>query len=198
MQDEKTTQTEAKCPFHHANGVGTSNRDWWSEQLNLGILHQHSSLSNPMELSFSQQLGEYLERVQSSQYKTTVGELAKGDRAKITVAYFDGDRYGITHPNASERELKKAIEKYYIQKERRWGEWHLDSSGQPERGELNPVLRDHVSFAFLAGHEGSVSRWSKEAGPAIDIESEVLPTPTPPRPGENGKSQLRLLNRYVA
>jgi hypothetical protein len=48
MPDEKTTQTEAKCPFHHANGVGTSNRDWWPEQLNLGILHQHSSLSNPM------------------------------------------------------------------------------------------------------------------------------------------------------
>ena len=47
MPDEKTTQTEAKCPFHHANGVGTSNWDWWPEQLNLGILHQHSSLSNP-------------------------------------------------------------------------------------------------------------------------------------------------------
>ena len=53
MQDEKTTQTEAKCPFHHANGVGTSNRDWWPEQLNLGILHQHSSLSNPMGEEFN-------------------------------------------------------------------------------------------------------------------------------------------------
>ena len=53
MLDEKTTQTEAKCPFHHANGVGTSNRDWWPEQLNLGILHQHSSLSNPMGEEFN-------------------------------------------------------------------------------------------------------------------------------------------------
>src|SRR5271169_6083465 len=53
MQDEKTTQTEAKCPFHHANGVGTSNRDWWPEQVNLGILHQHSSLSNPMGEEFN-------------------------------------------------------------------------------------------------------------------------------------------------
>ena len=53
MQDEKTTQTEAKCPFHHVNGVGTSNRDWWPEQLNLGILHQHSSLSNPMGEEFN-------------------------------------------------------------------------------------------------------------------------------------------------
>ena len=53
MPDEKTTQTEAKCPYHHANGVGKSNRDWWPEQLNLGILHQHSSLSNPMGEEFN-------------------------------------------------------------------------------------------------------------------------------------------------
>src|SRR6201984_71850 len=53
MIDEKETQTEAKCPFHHANGVGTSNRDWWPEQLNLEILHQHSSLSNPMGEKFN-------------------------------------------------------------------------------------------------------------------------------------------------
>src|SRR5271165_168142 len=53
MPDEKTTQTEAKCPFHRANGVGMSNRDWWPEQLNLGILRQHSSLSNPMGEEFN-------------------------------------------------------------------------------------------------------------------------------------------------
>jgi catalase-peroxidase len=53
MLDEKETQTEAKCPFHHANGAGRSNRDWWPEQLNVGILHQHSSLSNPMGEEFN-------------------------------------------------------------------------------------------------------------------------------------------------
>ncbi|MFY9988426.1 MAG: catalase/peroxidase HPI [Chthoniobacterales bacterium] len=53
MAQEKETQTEAKCPFHHANGAGTSNRDWWPEQLNLGILHQHSSLSNPLGEEFN-------------------------------------------------------------------------------------------------------------------------------------------------
>jgi catalase-peroxidase len=36
--------TETKCPFNHA----ASNRDWWPNQLNLKILHQHSSLSDPM------------------------------------------------------------------------------------------------------------------------------------------------------
>jgi catalase-peroxidase len=51
--DEKETQTEAKCPFHHANGAGRSNRDWRLEQLNVGILHQHSSLSNPMGEEFN-------------------------------------------------------------------------------------------------------------------------------------------------
>ena len=45
--------TEAKCPFNHAAGAGTSNRDWWPNQLNLKILHQHSSLSDPMGANFN-------------------------------------------------------------------------------------------------------------------------------------------------
>ena len=45
--------TEAKCPFKHAAGSGTSNQDWWPNELNLKILHQHSSLSDPMGLEFN-------------------------------------------------------------------------------------------------------------------------------------------------
>lgn len=46
-----------KCPFTgsvhaHGAGKGTSNRDWWPNQLNLRILHQHSSKSNPMGEDF--------------------------------------------------------------------------------------------------------------------------------------------------
>ncbi|MFY0653708.1 MAG: catalase/peroxidase HPI [Cyclobacteriaceae bacterium] len=42
-----------KCPFHAGQvkqgaGTGTRNRDWWPNQLNLNILRQHSSLSDPM------------------------------------------------------------------------------------------------------------------------------------------------------
>jgi catalase-peroxidase len=37
----------------HAPGSGTTNRDWWPNQLNLRILHQHSSLSNPMNETFN-------------------------------------------------------------------------------------------------------------------------------------------------
>ena len=44
--------TESKCPFHHAAGSGTSNRDWWPNQLKLELLHQHSSKSNPMGEDF--------------------------------------------------------------------------------------------------------------------------------------------------
>ncbi len=45
--------TEGKCPFNQAAGGGTTNRDWWPNQLNLKILHQHSSLSDPMGDDFN-------------------------------------------------------------------------------------------------------------------------------------------------
>jgi catalase-peroxidase len=44
--------TDSKCPFNQAAGGGTTNRDWWPNQLNLKILHQHSSLSDPMGEDF--------------------------------------------------------------------------------------------------------------------------------------------------
>ncbi|MFJ4387308.1 catalase/peroxidase HPI [Pseudomonas sp. NPDC089408] len=43
---------ESKCPFHQTAGGGTTNRDWWPDQLNLRILHQHSSKSDPMDADF--------------------------------------------------------------------------------------------------------------------------------------------------
>ena len=48
---------ESKCPFtgatgKHSAGGGTSNRDWWPNQLKLNILHQHSPLSDPMDDDF--------------------------------------------------------------------------------------------------------------------------------------------------
>jgi catalase-peroxidase len=49
MSSEKT---EAKCPFNHTAGGGTSNRDWWPNQLRLDLLQQHSSRSNPMGEDF--------------------------------------------------------------------------------------------------------------------------------------------------
>jgi catalase-peroxidase len=45
--------TEAKCPFNHVAGGGTSNRDWWPNGLKLELLQQHSSKSNPMGQDFN-------------------------------------------------------------------------------------------------------------------------------------------------
>lgn len=49
---------ESQCPFHEGGdprpaGRGTSNQEWWPNQLNLKILHQHSSLSDPMDADFN-------------------------------------------------------------------------------------------------------------------------------------------------
>lgn len=49
---------ESKCPFPHGQmkqsaGTGTSNKDWWPNRLNLGILRQHSNLSDPMDKGFN-------------------------------------------------------------------------------------------------------------------------------------------------
>ena len=48
---------EKKCPVTGATGKpfsgrGTSNRDWWPNQLNLSILHQHTAASNPMDAGY--------------------------------------------------------------------------------------------------------------------------------------------------
>ena len=49
---------DSKCPVTGRRskpiaGGGTSNRDWWPNQLNLDILHQHSAKSNPMGKDFN-------------------------------------------------------------------------------------------------------------------------------------------------
>jgi catalase-peroxidase len=44
--------SEAKCPFPHAAGRARTNADWWPDQLDLKVLHQHSNLSDPMGRAF--------------------------------------------------------------------------------------------------------------------------------------------------
>lgn len=65
-QQQNNMSTEAKCPFNHGAGGGTppqslnqpagggtSNRDWWPNQLKVELLHQHSAKSNPMDTDFN-------------------------------------------------------------------------------------------------------------------------------------------------
>ncbi len=63
--------TEAKCPFNHAIGGGTGNRDWWPNQLRLDLLAQHSSKSNPMGETF-----DYRKEFQSLDYAALKKDLA--------------------------------------------------------------------------------------------------------------------------
>ena len=47
-----STEAGTRCPFGHAAGGGTTSRDWWPNQLRLEILHQRSSLPDPMDPHF--------------------------------------------------------------------------------------------------------------------------------------------------
>ena len=60
-----------KCPMNHAAGTGTTNRDWWPNQLRLDMLHQHSSKSNPMGENFN-----YAEEFKSLDYDALKADIA--------------------------------------------------------------------------------------------------------------------------
>src|SRR6478752_5717040 len=68
----KYMATKDKFQFKHAAGGGTSNRDWWPNQLRLDLLHQHSSRSNPMGRNFN-----YAQEFRSLDYKALKKDLAK-------------------------------------------------------------------------------------------------------------------------
>jgi catalase-peroxidase len=61
----------AKCPFPHGSSAPTTNRDWWPNQLNLNLLHQHSSLSDPMDKNFN-----YAEEFKKLDYPALKKDLA--------------------------------------------------------------------------------------------------------------------------
>jgi len=80
-QPERSEGTSSgKCPVMHgvrpnATHAARSNRDWWPDQLNLGILHQHAPASNPMGEKF-----EYAEEFEKLDYRA----LKKDLRALMT------------------------------------------------------------------------------------------------------------------
>ena len=64
--------TESKCPFHNnAAGGGTTNREWWPNQLKVEPLHQHSSKSDPMGEDFN-----YAEEFKSLDFAALKKDLA--------------------------------------------------------------------------------------------------------------------------
>ncbi|MBL7940830.1 MAG: catalase/peroxidase HPI [Flavobacteriales bacterium] len=70
--------TEGKCPVMHGAmrfpvaGRGTGNREWWPNNLNLAILHQHQAVSNPMDPGFN-----YTEAFKKLDLKAVKADLTK-------------------------------------------------------------------------------------------------------------------------
>ena len=62
---------EAKCPFPHAAGSGTTNIEWWPKQLRVDLLAQHSSKTNPLDQGFN-----YAEAFKSLDYAALKKDLA--------------------------------------------------------------------------------------------------------------------------
>src|SRR5262245_47318808 len=60
---------QPKCPFKHSGG--TSNRDWWPNQLRLDLLHQHSAKSDPMGAQF-----DYAKEFERLDFKALKKDLA--------------------------------------------------------------------------------------------------------------------------
>jgi len=67
---EQTSSGEAKCPVAHGTRRHHTNADWWPNQLNLKVLHQHSPLSDPMGKAFN-----YAEEFKSLDLKAVVKDL---------------------------------------------------------------------------------------------------------------------------
>jgi catalase-peroxidase len=70
-----SSETEGKCPVMHGsittnNASGTTNKDWWPNQLNLSILHQHDHKSDPMDPDF-----DYVEEFKKIDYKALKQDL---------------------------------------------------------------------------------------------------------------------------
>jgi catalase-peroxidase len=65
----KSTLPEAKCPFNHGASVPT-NRDWWPNQVNVNVLHQHSAKSDPMGKAFN-----YAKEFKSLDLKAVIKDL---------------------------------------------------------------------------------------------------------------------------
>ena len=75
VDDQNAMLNESKCPVPHgarkpAMGGARTNAEWWPNQLNLKILHQHSSLSNPMDEGFN-----YAEEFKTLDLKAVIKDL---------------------------------------------------------------------------------------------------------------------------
>jgi len=67
---QKNIATESKCPVAHGVRKSYTNVDWWPNQVNVNILHQHSPLSDPMDKKFN-----YAKEFKSLDLKAVIKDL---------------------------------------------------------------------------------------------------------------------------
>ncbi|MCF6167468.1 catalase/peroxidase HPI [Lutibacter sp.] len=70
-----SNSNDSKCPYHNGqtNQKQATNKDWWPNRLNLNILRQHSTLSNPMEKEFN--YAESFKSLDLDEVKKDINEL---------------------------------------------------------------------------------------------------------------------------
>ena len=74
MEHMKNSNGASKCPFHGATtqpNLGTQNKDWWPNSLNVDILRQHDTKSNPLSDL------DYKERVKSLDIESVKNDIKK-------------------------------------------------------------------------------------------------------------------------
>ena len=125
----------SKCPVMHGavtsnSGSGTSNRDWWPNQLNLNILHQHDRKSNPLDEEFNVRLD-----------KENVTDEDPGLPYHADLVYNWTPEEGKTAPTAIKRLAKKLAKnpptEYFPDKDVEIDEW----TGSPMK-QVSIVFRD--------------------------------------------------------
>ena len=76
-QDKNQSKIDEKgeCPFHKGSPAAMTNKTWWPNQLDLSILRQHSSLSNPMgeDFNYKESFNSFRPRPPNPTNKYTLG-----------------------------------------------------------------------------------------------------------------------------
>ena len=93
-----TDKVEGKCPVMHGamttqSSTGTSNKDWWPNQLNLNILHQHDSKSNPMDDDYDYR--KEFSKIDYDALKKDLNELTNAGLSLSAASKYLAKKYGI-------------------------------------------------------------------------------------------------------
>ncbi len=168
-------ESESKCPFT-GGSQGYTNRDWWPNQLDLSVLHQHSALSDPMGEAF-----DYAEEFKSLDLDAVIKDL------HALMTDFAGLVAGRLRP------LWRALHPHGVAQRR-----HLPHRRRPRR-------RRRRTAALRAAQQLARQREPRQGAPAaVADQAEIRPEDLlgrphdshgQRRPGVDGLQDLRLRRR---